>query len=419
MYFQPKKTFTNLFLSGIIAVWQFRRGSSTVEHGFRKAGVEGSNPFFGCMLEAVSNNPVPAIPPTEGVKYAGSKLKLLPHILALARNIQADTVFDGFSGSTRVSQMFAGLGYRVISNDTAVWSKVFAQCYLLNERPAAYYQPIIDHLNHLPGSDGWFTEHYGGDFRTGKGPKKPWQIHNTRKLDAIREEIDKLALPEIEKAVLLTSLILAMDEVDSTLGHYASYLNQWSSRSYKTMRMQVPSLILSDRKHAVLQEDVLAVCDKIECDLAYFDPPYGSNNEKMPPSRIRYAAYYHLWTTICLNDHPAIFGKVNRRTDSSDTIASSVFEDFRKGLSGRFIVVEAIEKLIQNTRARYIILSYSTGGRATAQELQETLEHSGRIREIINVDYKKNVMANMRWTNQWIRQSEQPNKEFLFLLEKT
>ncbi len=363
-------------------------------------------------------------PSTEGIKYAGSKLKLLPHIFSLAKQCEAETIFDGFSGSTRVSQAFAKLGYQVISNDVSVWSKAFAQCYLLNERPAAYYQPMIDHLNHLPGVDGWFTEHYGanvqnGNFLSSKCTKRPWQIHNTRKLDAIRSEIDKMALPEIESAVLLTSLILAMDEVDSTLGHYASYLNDWSPRSYKTMTMRVPSLILSDRKHVVFQKDTLSICDKIKCDLAYFDPPYGSNNEKMPPSRVRYAAYYHLWTTICLNDSPALFGKANRRTDSSDTVASSIFEDFRKSKSGRFIVVEAIEKLIQNTRAKYIILSYSSGGRATAEELQQVLEHSGNILDTIALDYKKNVMARMRWTNEWIRESEQPNREFLFLLKKT
>jgi adenine-specific DNA-methyltransferase len=376
------------------------------------------------MQQTSFDDPAAKTPSTEGIKYAGSKLKLLPHILSLAKQCDAKTIFDGFSGSTRVSQAFAKLGCQVISNDIAVWSKAFAQCYLLNDRPAAYYQPMIDHLNYLPGIDGWFTEHYGTNVQNGnslssKCTKRPWQIHNTRKLDAIRSEIDKMALPEIESAVLLTSLILAMDEVDSTLGHYASYLNDWSPRSYKTMAMRIPALILSNRKHTVLQEDILSICDKIKCDLAYFDPPYGSNNEKMPPSRVRYAAYYHLWTTICLNDRPAIFGKANRRTDSSDTVASSVFEDFRKSESGGFVVVEAIEKLIRNTRARYIILSYSSGGRATAEELQQVLEHSGRILDIITVDYRKNVMAQMRWTNEWIRQSEQPNREFLFLLEKT
>src|SRR5262249_20184701 len=34
---------------------------------------------------------------TEGIKYAGSKLKLLPQILRLAKKAEPQTVFDGFS----------------------------------------------------------------------------------------------------------------------------------------------------------------------------------------------------------------------------------------------------------------------------------------------------------------------------------
>ena len=53
------------------------------------------------------------IPQTEGIKYAGSKLKLLPYILELAQKVKPQTVFDGFSGTTRVSQAFAKVGYKV------------------------------------------------------------------------------------------------------------------------------------------------------------------------------------------------------------------------------------------------------------------------------------------------------------------
>ena len=69
-------------------------------------------------------------PSTQGIKYAGSKLKLLPHILDLAKRTHAKTVLDGFAGSTRVSQAFAKTGYRVICNDTSVWSEVFGTSYL-------------------------------------------------------------------------------------------------------------------------------------------------------------------------------------------------------------------------------------------------------------------------------------------------
>jgi adenine-specific DNA-methyltransferase len=362
-------------------------------------------------------------PKTEGIKYAGSKFKLLPHILQLVHKVKPRTVLDGFSGTTRVSQALAMTGRRVIANDLSAWSEVFGKCYLLNEHSAKHYQPLIDHLNALPGQDGWFTETYGGEPNSGcsigdDGLKKPWQKHNTRRLDSIREEIDKLTLSDVERSVLLASLVLALDEVESTLGHFVSYLNDWSRRSYNKLQLRVPQLIPKMEAHEVYRGDIFDLLPEVEVDLAYFDPPYGSNNEKMPPSRVRYAAYYHLWTTVCLNDKPPIFGKAKRRADSSDTIANSPFEDFRRGSSGRFIVVEAIERLLRDVRSKHIILSYSSGGRATATELHEVISSIGRVIEVLEVDYRKNVMAGMRWTNEWISEAEIPNKEFLFLIEK-
>jgi adenine-specific DNA-methyltransferase len=358
-------------------------------------------------------------PETEGIKYAGSKLKLLPYILQLAQKVKPRTVLDGFSGTTRVSQAFARSGYRVIANDIAVWSKVFGDCYLLSPSPREHYTDLIDHLNALPGRDGWFTEHYGGNVNESNGVKKPWQKHNTFKLDAIREEIERLSLSAHERAVALTSLILAMDEVDSTIGHYASYLSEWSPRSYHQMKLRIPNLISKTQDHEILSADIFDLIPSIEADVAYYDPPYGSNNDKMPPSRVRYAAYYHLWTSICLFDNPTLFGKAKRRADTSDAISASVFEEFRKNEDGRFIVVEAIERLLRQTKTRHIILSYSSGGRATAEELNTVIRSAGRLIDVIEVDYKRNVMGGMRWTNEWVRDAEEINREFLFLIEKS
>ncbi len=363
------------------------------------------------------------VPSTQGIKYAGSKLKLLPHILDLAKRTKSKTILDGFAGSTRVCQAFAKAGYRVICNDTAVWSEIFGTCYLLNRQPKGHYCELIHHLNNVAPKDGWFTEHYGGNANGGvavqdDGLKKPWQVHNTRKLDGIRDEIDRLSLSTVEKAVALTSLILALDRVDSTLGHFVSYLRDWSPRSFKELHLQVPKLFPNTGDHEVIRQDVFNIADR-NVDLAYFDPPYGSNNEKMPPSRVRYASYYHLWTTICLNDSPELFGKARRRKDTSDTIAASVFEEFRRNsVSGRFLAVEAIERLIRSTAARWVILSYSSGGRATADELHEALSTSGKVIDVIELDYKRNVMAGMKWTNDWTRDADSPNREFLFLIDK-
>lgn len=357
---------------------------------------------------------------TEGIKYAGSKLKLLPDILGIISSLPAQTVWDPFSGTTRVSQALSKSGYSVVSSDRAEWSKVFATCYLMNEKEPTYYQELIDHLNNLTPISGWFTENYGSDKPFSEcGIKRPWQSKNTRKLDVIREEIDKLNLNEVDKSVALTSLILALDKVDSTLGHFVSYLKDWSPRSYNDLFLTVPRIWQNTAsRNKVICGDVFDLTKSVTADVTYLDPPYGSNNEKMPPSRVRYASYYHVWTTICLNDQPDLFGKANRRKDTSDVVAGSVFEEFRKDSDGNFIAVKAIERLIKEVNSRWIVLSYSSGGRATAQELVKALSDNGDIKLVKEIDYKKNVMAEMKWTNEWLRKIEEPHKEFLFLLDK-
>jgi adenine-specific DNA-methyltransferase len=368
---------------------------------------------------------VSAVPQTQAIKYTGSKLKLLPYILSLSKKTGAQSVFDGFSGSTRVSQAYAQRGYKVYANDIAPYTRVFNTAFLLNRKAPETYRPLIDHLNSLPPREGWFTENYGGDGEcrgsdSGDGLKKPWQRKNTGKLDAIREEIDRLNLDEIGKSVALTSLMLALDQVDNTLGHYASYLNGWSPRSYRDLYLEVPGLWINKEENTVMNNDIFDAVNLLPqgIDVSYYDPPYGSNNEKMPPSRVRYASYYHIWTTVCLNDRPKLFGRARRREDSSDLVSGSVFEEFRRDQSGRFIAIEAIEKLIKETRSRYIILSYSSGGRATANDLNDALNAYGRLTALEKIDYRKNVMSTMKWTNHWTNNKDDKNYEYLFLMEK-
>lgn len=371
-------------------------------------------------MQAQPRKQVITTPTTQSIKYAGSKLKLLPDILRNVQGLEITTVLDGFSGSTRVSQAFAQSGFRVTSNDVAIWSETFAKAYLLNTQAPSYYQEMIDHLNHAKAYEGWFTEHYGGDpdiVLHHQPTKRPFQRKNTLKLDGIRDEIDRLNLSDIEKAVALTSLILALDTVDNTLGHYAGYLAEWSPRSYNDIILRIPKLFINPKQHDVIRGDIFDTLRERQFDLAYFDPPYGSNNDKMPPSRVRYNSYYHLWTTVILNDKPPLFGKANRREDSRDECSSSVFEEFRKDEQGHFIAMQAIKRLITETNAQYILLSYSSGGRATREELYEILCTSGTLLRAEEITYKKNVMSNMRWTNEWTTNSEK-HCEYLFLLEK-
>jgi adenine-specific DNA-methyltransferase len=306
------------------------------------------------------------------------------------------------------------------SNDIANYSKVVAQCFLQNTNSKEFYQPYIDILNNLESKNGWFSQNYGG---LESDTKKPFQIKNMQKLDAIRDKIDEFVeLDKIQKAVLLTSLLFALDKVESTLGHFSSYLKVWSKRSYEDLFLQVPDFgtfpvaekFISPLSHQVFQVDAFEVV-KQNFDLIYLDPPYGSGNEKMPPSRVRYQAYYHFWNTVILNDKPEIFGAVGRRDDSRDGNAS-VFEEFRKDENGNFLAINAVQKLIQNCNSKYVLLSYNSTGGDTQTQLFDFLKTQNVV-QTLAINYKKNVMSQMTSTKEWL--PEEPKyQEYLFLIFK-
>jgi len=355
---------------------------------------------------------------TEGIRYTGSKKTVIPKIINLISNLQIRTTLDAFSGTTRVGQAFKQLGYDVDSNDLAEYSKVFGLCYLVNNKPKKDFQEKVKHLNSLVGIEGYFTQNYGGEDNAGSsiqqdGKKRIWQRKNTTKLDAIREEIDKISENDIEKAVLLTSLILALDKVDNSLGHQVSYLVKWSSRSYEDIELKVPELLSGNADYNILQQDAKTISKSY--DLIYVDPPYGTNNQITKTTRVRYASYYHLWTTVCKNDKPKVFGAANRREDvSSDTIegAVSAYEHTHYD-----VVKGEIKELVDKLNAKYIVFSYSSKSKVSIDDLRKIFNQYNLLKEDA-FEHKENVMKICVGNKKWLGDMS-ANYEYLFLIQKT
>jgi adenine-specific DNA-methyltransferase len=353
---------------------------------------------------------------TEGIRYTGSKKEILPKILELTKRLDVKNILDGFAGTTRVSQMYKTNGYNVDCNDVAIYTKTFGECYLLNNKPASHYKEKIDYLNSLKGVRGWYSENYGGDGSnkssvSDDGLKRPWQIHNTMKLDIIREKINEISENEIEKSVLLTSLVLAMDKVDNTLGHQVAYLKDWSPRSYNDMELKVPSLIVGEGEYNAYNEDIFNI--KKSYDLIYLDPPYGTNNEITKTTRVRYASYYHIWTTIIKNDKPELIGASKRRYEfSSDRYlgAISVFE------STNYDVVKKSIKDLLDLNSKYFIFSYNNKSKVKIPDLLEIFGEHNLI-DVLEFSHKENVMKRLTSNNEWLG-DQNKNLEYLFLIEK-
>ena len=336
------------------------------------------------------------------INYIGSKEKIIPYIEKCISD--CSTLWDAFSGSCRVGVNFSNEGKNVISSDVSVWSYHIGNCYLMNDNDHNHYTEMINELNALQGIDGWFSQTYGSL------EKLPYQIKNLRKLDAIREKIDEWTLTEIEKSTLIVSLLEGLNDVDNTLGHFSSYLRDFSKRSYNDLVLNVPNYRIKQSDNLVVCGDVFGLVDDIKADVMYIDPPYGSNNIKMPSSRVRYSTYYHFLKTVCLNDKPNVFGKVGRRIDTKKDCDISVWENVNND-----IVVSAFDELICRAKSNKILISYNSNGKMSLDDIIGVCENHREVKQVFKIPHRKNVMADMKSTNEW--NNTNSNEEYLIVIE--
>ncbi|MCX7802930.1 MAG: DNA adenine methylase [Meiothermus ruber] len=297
------------------------------------------------------------------IKYIGSKRALLPWITGTIQSIHHQvpirTVVDLFSGSARVGHALKARGFYVISNDLMSYAHVLAQA--LVEADARTYsqervQPILDRLQSLPPRQGWFTQDYCEKARY-------FQPKNGARIEAIREGLEAEAGGDpLLRAILLTSLMLAADRVDSTTGVQMAYLKRWAPRAHNDLRLDYPP-VLSGPGQA-LQGDALEVAAHLEADLFYLDPPYNQHS---------YLGNYHVWETLVRWDKPQTYGVANKRKDVQER--KSPFNSKREAR-------EAMQTLLGRIQAQHLVVSFNNEGFFAAEEIEEMLRHWGFVRRL-------------------------------------
>src|SRR5688572_1322790 len=174
------------------------------------------------------------------IKYIGSKRTLVPAIVEIVGAIPGvQTVCDLFTGTARVAQGLKRAGYFVTANDAASYSEVLARTYVEADAArldVAEIERKLGHLASLPGRPGYFTETFCVRSRY-------FQPHNGERIDAIREAIARDHTGTPLEPILLSSLMLAADRVDSTTGVQMAYVKEWAPRSYKPLRLEMPHLL--------------------------------------------------------------------------------------------------------------------------------------------------------------------------------
>jgi adenine-specific DNA-methyltransferase len=309
------------------------------------------------------------------IKYLGSKRTLVPVLGEIATAVGARTAVDLFTGTTRVAQEFKRRGLQVIASDIASYSQVFSDCFIATDARQVDEDALagaLARLNALPGKSGYFTETFCVQSRY-------FQPRNGERVDAIRDLLAAEYSGDPLFPILLTSLILAADKVDSTTGLQMAYLKQWAPRSYNELELRRPDLLAGPGR--TVAGDAQVVIDELpEVDLMYLDPPYNQH---------RYFSNYHIWETLVRWDAPEHYGVACKRIDARDPETKSVFNSKPK-------MATAFKSILSRARAKVLVVSYNDEAWISPEEMTDALHAAGHQEvSMLSYDYKRYVGAQI------------------------
>ena len=306
------------------------------------------------------------------IKYLGSKRRLVPQLGALFAASGASTALDLFTGTTRVAQEFCRRGATVTAVDTASYSEVLAQCYVVADASLVDGAEVLDalaRLSALPPLRGYVTENFcerSRYFHPDNGPR----------IDAVRVGIDALYGDHPLRPILLTSLLEAADAVDSTVGLQMAYLKQWAPRALKPLVLRPPEL--TPGSGTAIRGDAFDVAPSLaRVGLAYLDPPYNQH---------RYYTNYHVWETLVRWDAPRHYGVACKREDSRDDSTKSVFNRKRE-------MPDALARTIRAVAADVVVVSFSDEGYVPLDDLVQMCQDRGESVEVLAFDSRRHVGA--------------------------
>ena len=332
------------------------------------------------------------------IKYLGSKRTLVPRISQIVTSLpDVARVCDLFTGTTRVAQALKERGIHVVANDTATYSHELALALIEADRDQLDLDRLgswVAQLDALPGYRGYYTRTFCEEARY-------FQPFNGMRIDAIRDAIDELPATRHERAVLLVSLMLAADRVDSTTGLQMAYLKHWAPRASRALELRLPDL--RPGSGTAVRQDATTFVEgggTSDVDLTYVDPPYNQHS---------YFGNYHVWETLMRHDRPEAYGIARKRVDTVDN--RSIFNSSRR-------FHEAFARLIGGIQSRYILVSFSNEGFINEADLVRLLESKGYVGHV-EVDSKRYVGAQIGIFNPAGRKvgrvSHLRNTEHLFL----
>lgn len=307
----------------------------------------------------------------------GSKAKLLPFIKKVVKDNckHVKSVLDIFAGTGNVAYAFNNKTTRVLTNDLLFSNYISHKAWFSDgDYDNKKLETLIDFYNaSVITDDNYVSDCFSNTY---------FSAANCRKIGFIRQDIANKAaggvITEREEAILITSLLYAMDRIANTVGHYDAYrMNGDLDKPLLLQPLDLPKPGINSNNQ-IYRQDANHLARMISADLVYIDPPYNSR---------QYCDAYHLLENVAEWKKPKVFGVAKKMERGAE-------------LKSKYCTQKAplaFDDLIQHLNCRYILVSYNntgtTGaGRSQAKisddEIIASLSKRGRVL-VFSTEYKQ------------------------------
>ncbi len=297
-------------------------------------------------------------------RYIGSKSRMISFIKEVMEKekIEYSSFLDLFGGTGIVGDSFNDSKTKIYVNDLLKSNYLSYLAWFGNDKiDKKKIQKYIDSYNSLSKlKDNYFSINFSNTY---------FSKENCKKIGFIREDIEEKYINGIlnvrERAILITSLLYAMDKIANTVGHYDAYRRNGNLDRQLELCMLDLKSNTNNKNNKIFNEDSNELVRNIKADVVYIDPPYNSR---------QYSDAYHLLENVAMWEKNEVFGVAKKME--------------RNGIKSKYCSVSAplaFKDLIENINAKYIIVSYNNMGNKGAGRSQAKISDE----DIITILNKK------------------------------
>lgn len=314
------------------------------------------------------------------MRYLGNKESIASEIVDLINKKgllnNRYSFFEAFCGTGTISDAVKNY-FNIILNDNLLLATTFSKGRIISQLcnfENLGFNPFEFFNNNHETRIAFFSQSYAPQL----SGRKYFNDYNAGRIDYFREQIEEWKnnnlISEDEYSYLLGCLLESVSKIANIAGVYGAYLKIWDPRAIKEIKFIKIETTNSNNESVIIRtynNNLNEIISDVDCDILYLDPPYTKN---------KYSVQYHLLETLIRNDNLQIVGITGGRH------LDGVSDNWSK----KYHVEVEFEKVIKNTKARHILMSYSSDGIMSKEYILNVLKRYGKVEtfELLEINYK-------------------------------